>query len=116
LAELEQQFIVIQLSEEWEMKIHCMFEQRKNILWSILQISLRAMFYINVYLVQIWDVDGGHVENCLIESRPFTGLLYYLHHHPAKQNINCISHRFHFIEDIARYIILIWLNIQEYDS
>jgi hypothetical protein len=45
---------------------------------------------INAYLVQIWDVDGGHVESCSIESRPFTELLYYLHHHPAKHSINCI--------------------------
>jgi hypothetical protein len=38
---------------------------------------------INVYPVQIWDVDVGHVESCLIESRPSTQLLCYLHQHLA---------------------------------
>jgi hypothetical protein len=45
---------------------------------------------INAYLVQIWNVDGGHAKSCSIESRPFTELLYYLHHHPEKQSINSI--------------------------
>jgi hypothetical protein len=40
------------------------------------------------YLVQIWDVDSGHVKTCPIKSRPFTELLYYLHHHSTKKRMS----------------------------
>ena len=45
------------------------------------------------HLVGIGDVDGGHVEARLVETRPLTQLLYDLHHHALKDKHEAVRTR-----------------------